>query len=400
MELFFAEHKKLWSRNNVRISVLLCFIYIVIFGGILQYQWFSLGSSKDVTGNHFDGYEYIRLRQQYSEKYGLKLTDETLADMASDYQRAGKAGDDDELKKTDWSVISSWLKFLYPELQQSDTYQLMLGYVDTEALTDLYGRRQRAIEDYMDASGIEGKEKDYLLSLNEKIDTPFSYVWTEGWRTVLGHMLPDFGMMLAIVIVISLAPLFSGEWHDRTGAMILTMKQGWKKDAKAKLAVGLCFSVELFLLIAIPSIIVQIVYLNTMGWDTPIQCIKMIAIAPMNMLQAEIYEYLYTLIGIMGFAGLVMLVSSLSKNDLLSIVGGFAMLLLPMIISEYLPYTMQLIVSLIPLAGDAADIFRMNTLNIFGKPVWLPYLELITPVLFVILCIPITAGRWARIQKS
>ena len=159
MELFFAEHKKLWSRNNVRISVLLCFIYIVIFGGILQYQWFSLGSSKDVTGNHFDGYEYIRLRQQYSEKYGLKLTDETLADMASDYQRAGKAGDDDELKKTDWSVISSWLQFLYPELQQSDTYQLMLGYVDTEALTDLYGRRQRAIEDYMDASGIEGEGK-------------------------------------------------------------------------------------------------------------------------------------------------------------------------------------------------------------------------------------------------
>lgn len=400
MELFFAEHKKLWSRNNVRISVLLCFIYIVIFGGILQYQWFSLGSSKDVTGNHFDGYEYIRLRQQYSEKYGPKLTDETLADMASDYQRAGKAGDDDELKKTDWSVISSWLQFLYPELQQSDTYQLMLGYVDTEALTDLYGRRQRAIEDYMDASGIEGKEKDYLLSLNEKIDTPFSYVWTEGWRTVLGHMLPDFGMMLAIVIVISLAPLFSGEWHDRTGAMILTMKQGWKKDAKAKLAVGLCFSVELFLLIAIPSIIVQIVYLGTLGWDTPIQCIKMIAIAPMNMLQAEIYEYLFTLIGIMGFAGLVMLVSSLSKNDLLSIVGGFAMLLLPMIISEYLPYTMQLIVSLIPLAGDAADIFRMNTLNVFGKPVWLPYLELITPVLFVLLCIPVTAGRWARIQKS
>lgn len=88
--------------------------------------------------------------------------------------------------------------------------------------------------------------------------------------------------------------------------MILTMKQGWKKDAKAKLAVGLCFSVELFLLIAIPSIIVQIVYLDTLGWDTPIQCIKMIAIAPMNMLQAEIYEYLYTLIGIMGFAGLVM----------------------------------------------------------------------------------------------
>ena len=70
MELFFAEHKKLWSRNYVKVSVLLCFVYIVVFGGILQYQWFSLGSSKDITGNHFDGYEYIRGRQEYARKYG------------------------------------------------------------------------------------------------------------------------------------------------------------------------------------------------------------------------------------------------------------------------------------------------------------------------------------------
>ena len=84
---------------------------------------------------------------------------------------------------------------------------------------------------------------------------------------------------------------------------------------------------------------------------------KMLAIAPMNMLQAEVYEYLYTLIGIIGFTGLVMLISSLSKNDVLSIVGGFALLLIPLIISEYLPYTLQIIISTFPLAGDAADFF-------------------------------------------
>ena len=400
MELFFAEHKKLWSRNYVKVSVLLCFVYIVVFGGILQYQWFSLGSSKDITGNHFDGYEYIRGRQEYARKYGPKLTDETLAEMAMDYQRAANSDNDEEIKLSDWSVISSWMQFLYPEQQRADTYQLMLGYVDPEALTDLYGRRQNAIDEYMEASGIDGKEKEYLLSMNDKVEIPFSYVWTEGWRTVLGHMLPDFGMMLAIVIVICLAPIFSGEWHDRTGAMILTMKQGWKKDARAKVAVGFCFAVELFLLISIPSIIVQMVYLGTQGWDTPIQCIKMLAIAPMNMLQAEVYEYMYTLIGIIGFTGLVMLISSFSKNDVLSIVGGFASLLIPLIISEYLPYTLQIIISIFPLAGDAADIFRMNTLNVFGNPIWLPYIELMTPFLFALVSIPVTASRWAKIQKS
>ena len=79
---------------------------------------------------------------------------------------------------------------------------------------------------------------------------------------------------------------------------------------------------------------------------------------------------------------------------------NFALLFVPMVISEYLPYTLQLVVSLIPMAGSAADIFRMNTLSIFGKPVWLPYIELFTPILFMIVSIPVTARRWARIQRG
>ena len=34
MELFLLEHKKLWRKRIVKICVLLCFIYIVIFGSI------------------------------------------------------------------------------------------------------------------------------------------------------------------------------------------------------------------------------------------------------------------------------------------------------------------------------------------------------------------------------
>lgn len=260
MDLFCVEHKKLWSRGSVKISVLLCIIYIVVFGGILQYQWLTLGSSKDITGSHFDGYEYIRERQEYAKRYEPLLTVDTLSEMVSDYQRAGKNGDDKELKKTDWSVISSWLQTLYPELQRPVIYQLMVGYVDASALTDMYARRQTAIETYMDASGIKGREKDYLLSMNAKVDTPFSYTWTEGWRTVLASLIPDYGMIIAIVIIVSLAPLFSGEWRDGTGTMILSTKDGWRKDAVAKMGVGLAFTTEVFTLVAVPSIIVQMVF--------------------------------------------------------------------------------------------------------------------------------------------
>ncbi len=34
MELFLLEHKKLWRKKSVKISVLLCLVYTVIFGSI------------------------------------------------------------------------------------------------------------------------------------------------------------------------------------------------------------------------------------------------------------------------------------------------------------------------------------------------------------------------------
>ena len=175
---------------------------------------------------------------------------------------------------------------------------------------------------------------------------------------------------------------------------------GWEKDSLAKIAVGFCFSIELFLVVIIPHVFVQLVFLGVEGWDVPIQCIKMIAIAPLNMLQAEIYEYSYVFIGIIGFSAMVMLVSSLFKNDRFAMIGGFALLVVPAIISDYLPYRSQLVVSLFPLAGNAADIFRMYTLNLFGKIVWLPYMELVVPLAFAIISIPLIVKRWSRLQKN
>lgn len=45
----------------------------------------------------------------------------------------------------------------------------------------------------------------------------------------------------------------------------------------------------------------------------PIQNIKLIAIAPMNMLQAEIYEYAFVLLGAIGFVGIAMFISEAVK---------------------------------------------------------------------------------------
>ena len=128
----------------------------------------------------------------------------------------------------------------------------------------------------------------------------------------------------------------------------------------------------------------------------PIQLIKLIAIAPMNMLQGEIYEYAFILLGAVGYAGIVMLISAAVKSNVLALIFSLAIAYVPSVIDQYLPFGLQKALDLIPLVGSGTDIFRTNTFHIFGKFIWSPYLLVTVPVLIGIICMPFAVKRWSR----
>ena len=86
-----------------------------------------------------------------------------------------------ELEKTDWKIINSWLATLYPELQDTETYQTMISYVNPDKLTGFYERREQAISDFLENNGQTGAEKEYLLRMEKEVESPFRYGWgTDG----------------------------------------------------------------------------------------------------------------------------------------------------------------------------------------------------------------------------
>lgn len=402
MELFWLEHKKLWRKRMVKLCVLLCFAYIVIIGNILIFQWFGFGSPDDHTsafGNNFDGYTTIRDSQEYALSFGGQLTDETFQQLVRDYQQMEAAGMEEQLDKTDWKIVNSFLGTLYPELKDIGNYKIMISYVDPDKLTGFYERRQQVIEEFLENSGQVGDEKEYLLQMEQKVEKPFRYEWVEGWSTLLGSMVAEMGVVMALFLSIVLSSLFAGEWHDNTSALVLTTPNGWEKIALAKIFTGLAFTVEFFALLAVSNIISQLFFMGTAGWDMPIQNIKLIAVAPMNVLQAEIYEYAFALLGVIGFAGIVMFISAAVKNNVLALLLSLAVVFGPMMIAQYLPYGMQKALDLLPLVGSSTDIFRTNTFHIFGKFIWSPYLLITVPVLIGILCMPFAVKGWSRRMK-
>lgn len=402
MELFWLEHKKLWRKRIVKICVLLCFVYIVIFGSVLSFQWFSFGSSDDYTsafGNNFDGYGMIRESQEYGKSFGENLTDESLQRLVREYQQMEATGMEKELEKTDWKIVNSWLGMLYPELHDPGTYQTMISYVNSDKLTGVYERREQALDDFLENSGQVGKEKEYLLHMEQKVEKPLRYEWVEGWSQLLGSMVADLGVVVALFLAIVLSSSFAGEWHDNTSSLVLTTKNGWKKIALTKVLTGFAFTIEFFVILAIPNILSQIFFMGTTGWDLPIQNIKLIAVAPMNMLQAEIYEYAFALLGAVGFAGVVMFISATVKSNVLALLFSLTAVYGPMMVAEYLPYGIQKALDLLPLVGSSTDIFRTNTFHIFGRYIWSPYLLITIPVMMGLCCTPLTVKNWSRRLK-
>ena len=134
------------------------------------------------------------------------------------------------------------------------------------------------------------------------------------------------------------------------------------------------FTLELYGIITVSSAFLQIVFLGTEGWDMPIQCIKILAAAPWNVLQAEIYEYVSLLISL----GIVFV---------------------PMAVSQFLPLWGQKLLDLIPFVGNATDIFRTNMYHLFGLRIWSPYLLITMPISLGVISLPFAVHFWAKRAK-
>ena len=217
---------------------------------------------------------------------------------------------------------------------------------------------------------------------------------------MLGDALPDMGIVMALFLAIILSPTFSGEWRSNTAPLLLTTDGGWHRLAAAKIISGLAFTWELFALLAVGGVTAQLIFLGTSGWDMPIQTMKLLAVAPWNMLQAELYEYAFTLLGVIGYAGVVLLLSALVKSNVLALLLSLAAVYGPMAAAQYLPMGAQKALELLPLVGSGSDIFRTNTFHIFGQYVWSPYLLVTVPVLIGLVCLPFAILKWSRRQRA
>ena len=401
MELMMLEHRKLWKCKTARISVALCFVYIFVLGGFVSFQWFMFGSEKEnsaggLLSHNFNGYANIRTKQQYAQTWAGPLTDDTLQAMVRDYQIKTQAGTMASQEPTYWLTLNSWMVALWPELKQPDSPYILLKTVNPAQLQDFYSRRQAALESSLDAQSVTQEEKEYFLWQNAQVHTPFSYHWTQGWQFILSGFLGEFSLPFAIFLAVALSPVFSGERHSNTQPLLATTRDGWKKLAGAKVAAVILFALEFYGIMVLSAIRLQLVFFGTAGWDMPIQCVRLLATAPWNVLQAELWEYACLFTATVGFALIVLLCSALARSNYTALLASLAVVFVPMALARFLPQAVQKALRLLPFVGDVTDVLRTNAYSIGGWVIWSPYLLVFMPLLIGLCCIPFAVHAWSK----
>lgn len=313
MSLFWQEHKKLWRSGLTRLAV--CGMMLLMLGlQVWTMQCVSFGTMRADGSHKIDGYTNIRKSRQYAGQWQT-LTDETAQDMVRTYQQILAENPEFDGALADFGFLQGTLvSFLWPEVEdQTQPYPtLTIYYADPARLTGLYERREEKLEYYLENQFSDPADRQFFLDMDSQVDKPMAYGWAAGWSVILGNGIGGFGqMVLPVVLALALTSVFAGEKRRGMDTLQVSSLHGKARLAGAKLLSGLAFAVEIFAMFAAVMVAVQAVWLGFEGWNLPIQLIKMLATAPMNMLQAECYELAYLFCSVLGFAGAALLMSAL-----------------------------------------------------------------------------------------
>ena len=380
-DLIKFELYKIFSRKIVLVLMLVCVI-TPILPAISDYV--------DIKEKGLISYENVKnICKEYE---GQVLTYKNQEGLENNYQKiikkynSGEKTTDIEraitIIRNDYLIGTNRIYIKDDRIYEFNDIKKELNRLETEGHSNSY----------------EYKELKYVYDLLSKKETP-KYYFKFGWRYATDFdMLPIF---ISILILVSICTIFSNEYQSNTASIVLSSKNGQKKLTVAKIITGLIFSTLVFLLInGIQVILLAMHGFNS--WDVPMSFLSPYVRGPYNMNIGIFYicGLIVSFIGFMLFTLLVILISLISKNNMLSFAASIAMLLGPEFLGKIMPtntlvkiFTELNIESLI---SPIKMFENISIYNIFGNPVL--YLNVIVTI--AIISIPIVLYFIRKLDKK
>ncbi len=279
------ELRKIFSRRLTQFFLLALFFVSVLFMvSTYQNKYAFDGISREGSGR-----EAVEIDKSIAEKYRGPLTDEKVQQMLADFHTE--------------SDINA--KYLYQNAMQSAVcarFSDIDGNWNGQTVSDVFG------------------------------DAEINVGYVDGWLGVSQDMVRVF-VFLSLVIIIMIAPVFSGEYGGVVH-IILSSKYGKTKCAAAKIIAGFAAAIIVTLWILGINIFMAFVLYGNEGLDCSILFAPVFfteGYIPFNITCGTLLKYQCLLVftGTISVAAMTLIFSALSKNQMTTLAFSAAAYLFP-----------------------------------------------------------------------
>lgn len=279
------ELRKIFSRRLTQFFLLALFLVSVLFMlSTYQNKYAFDGISREGSGR-----EAVEIDKSIAEKYRGPLTDEKVRQMLADFHTE--------------SDINA--KYLYRNAMQSAVcarFSDIDGNWNGQTVSDVFG------------------------------DAEINVGYVDGWLGVSQDMVRVF-VFLSLVIIIMIAPVFSGEYGGVVH-IILSSKYGKTKCAAAKIIAGFAAAIIVTLWILGINIFMAFVLYGNEGLDCSILFAPVFfteGYIPFNITCGTLLKYQCLLVftGTISVAAMTLIFSALSKNQMTTLAFSAAAYLFP-----------------------------------------------------------------------
>jgi ABC-type transport system involved in multi-copper enzyme maturation permease subunit len=314
-QLLYFELKKIINRRANQVAMLLGLLLMIV-SSIMTIQ----NASYYDGSIELNGMEAIRKQMEMENESTAELSEEFLTELLTDYQPYAVANPDGlafEIAKPRWNLFSLIARN-YAEWNEPVDWSV-LGQISTESGVHFYERRMEKIETLLNAEYSFGnytdEEKAYWQEKAEMIQTPFPWSSPEIWKQIWTGITMQIFLML--IVCFCTASVFTGEYQNRTDALLLTTRYGRRKAVSAKIAAALIFVFFYMILCSLTGFGIITALLGTEGGNLPVQLVDSIIPYPWTMAQVCGMNVLVILVIALFLTAFSLLLSTICKNSMI-----------------------------------------------------------------------------------
>lgn len=407
------ECKKLLDRKFTVITILVLMLAILLLSIFI----ISENTNTSADGSQVSGIKAIQVNKASQAMPAGKLTVATLQEALRQYHKvmnnaSNFTESNNDLKDSvylaelkPYDNILSLLRKNYSPTNHYDYY--ILSSVSDDSINQFYENRHAKIREIVNIDNSYGNysqtEKDFILDRDYKIETPFSYDYTDGWSDILQRGFLTVFLLIGLTVCIIIAPIFAYEYQTGADAVVLSTRFGRKQVIQAKILAGFLISSGIFLFATVFYMLLFFAAYGVQGWNGSFQVLSFTSFYDLSILQVFLRGLILNYFIIIALMSVTMLLSSVCKTSFNTVIISTLWVSIPLFIpSSKNSKIFNYIIDLLPAkAFDTYTAFSVYDVYSFGQIcISLPVAILLFYTSIVLISLPLAHRCFKRHQVA